>query len=93
MKPAWIILALLVGAAVGAPCGWLLARRQARAAVLCGPYSDNYGLALEAIAKAKAGLSPGDRAAALELGKAEAQIRQAQAWTQRFLGQETSSSR
>jgi len=79
---------LLVGVAIGAAGGWFIASQQARVAVLSGPYSDNFGPALSAIADAKAKLRVGDTNVWEQLQAADAQIRAAQSWSQRFLGQE-----
>ena len=61
--------------------------QQARVAVLSGPYSDNYGPALSAIADAKAKLQAGDTNVMEQLHTADVQIRAAQDWSRRFLGQ------
>ncbi len=80
-----LLIGIAVGIALGASGGWFLARRADRGAVLCGPYSDNYGPALAAIARAREALPPGDGKAAAELDEAEAQIRSAQAWARGFI--------
>jgi hypothetical protein len=60
--------------------------------VIAGPDSDNYGPALSAIADAKAKLRAGDTNLMEQLQTAEAEIRAAQRWTRRFLGQPEDSS-
>jgi hypothetical protein len=87
MKPIAIIIALVAGLAVGFWAGSFLAGQRARVAVLSGPYSDNYGPALSAIADAKAKLHAGDTNVIEQLETADAQIRAAQEWSRRFLGQ------
>lgn len=77
----------LVGIALGGTVGWLMATQQARVAVFAGPYSDNYGPALTAIAEAKVRLNPGDTDVLRHLVTAEDQIRAAQRWSEWFLGQ------
>ena len=87
MSHARTFTGLLVGVVIGAAGGWFIASRQARLAVLSGPYSDNYGPALSAIADAKAKLHAGDTNVIEQLETADAQIRAAQEWSRRFLGQ------
>ncbi len=87
MKPAPIIIALLLGILIGALGGLFYARAHARAAVIGGPDSDNYPPALAAIAEAKAKLLAGDKNVIEHLDEAESEIKQAQEWTRRFLGQ------
>ncbi len=87
MKPAQIILSFLIGIMLGAFGGYLFERAAARAAVMSGPDSDNYGPALSAIGEAKAKLQAGDTNVFKKLGEAESHIRQAQRWTREFLGQ------
>jgi uncharacterized membrane protein len=77
---------LLVGIAIGVGGVWFVVRQQGRIAVLSGPYSDNYGPALSAIADAKAKLHAGDTNIIEQLQTAEIQIRAAQDWSKRFLG-------
>jgi hypothetical protein len=87
MAHARTFAGLLVGVVIGAAGGWFVARQQARVAVLSGPYSDNYGPALSAIADAKAKLHAGDTNVMEQLKTADTQIRAAQDWSRRFLGQ------
>ena len=87
MSHARTFAGLLVGLAIGAAGGWFVARQQARVAILSGPYSDNYGPALSAIADAKAKLHDGDTNVMEQLKTADTQIRAAQDWSRRFLGQ------
>jgi hypothetical protein len=84
MKSSLGIFAALV---IGALVGWYLGRLQTRAAILSGPYSDNYGPALAAISEAKSKLQSGDTNLFEHLSAAEFQIKEAQEWSQRFLGQ------
>jgi len=78
---------LILAAAIGALVGWFFSRHLAHMAVVSGPYSDNYGPALSAIGDAKAKLQSGDTNVLPELSKAEDQIRQAQQWSRKFLGE------
>jgi hypothetical protein len=87
MKPVAIFIPLVIGLAVGFSAGWFLAGQRACVAVRSGPYSDNYGPALSAIADAKAKLHAGDTNVMEQLQAAEAQITAAQEWSRRFLGQ------
>jgi hypothetical protein len=84
---------LVIGVAIGAVGGWFVASLRARVAMLSGPYSDNYGPALAAIAEAKAKLQAGDTNVAEQLKAAEAEIRAAQDWSRRFLGETREDSR
>lgn len=84
-NPVRTFAGLLVGLAIGAAGGWFVARQQARVAVLSGPYSDNYGPALSAIAEAKTKLQAGDTNVMEQFQRADAQIRAAQDWSRRFL--------
>ena len=93
MSHARTFTGLLVGVVIGAAGGWFIASQRARVAVLSGPYSDNYGPALSAIADAKAKLHAGDTNVLQQLQTAETQIRAAQDWSRRFLGQTHDSSR
>ena len=87
MAHARTFAGLLVGVAIGAAGGWFVARQQGRVAVLSGPYSDNYGPALSAIAAANAKLHAGGDTNVMEqLKTADTQIRAAQDWSRRFLG-------
>jgi len=93
MKPITIIIVFVIGLAVGFSAGSFLAGQHARSAILSGPYSDNYGPALSAIADAKAKMHAGDTNITEQLQTAETQIRAAQDWSRRFLGQTHESSR
>lgn len=84
MKPIAIIILFLTG--LGA--GWFIEAQRARVAVLSGPYSDNYGPALTAIADAKARLQAGDTNVMTQLQTAETNIQAAQTWSRRFLDQQ-----
>lgn len=88
MKPSQIMIGLMIGIVLGTMGGWLLAREQARAAIIGGPDSDNYPQALVAIAEARAKVQVGDTNVLMHLDEAEAEIRQAQQWTRRFIGQQ-----
>ena len=92
MKRAHIIIGLVIGIMIGTLGGWFLARERARAAIIGGPDSDNYPPALAAIAEARARLLAGDANVLKHLSEAEAQIRQAQQWTRKFLGQQDSAT-
>lgn len=81
MKPGQVMVGLLIGASLGFIAGWLLARGQARLAVISGPYSDNYGPVIIAIAEAREKLQSGDMNVVQHLGAAQAQIEQAPQWT------------
>jgi len=89
MKSTPIILSLLIGLFIGAAGGSFWVKSSARLAVLSGPYSDNYEPALRAIASAKAKLIAGDRDVIEELNEAEMNIQQAQKWSRRFQGQQS----
>jgi hypothetical protein len=65
--------------------GYRMAWSQAQGAILAGPSSDNYGPALRAISAAREKLRGDDREVQEELDKAQAQIEQAQRWTDKFL--------
>jgi hypothetical protein len=80
-------LCLVAALAIGFLAGHGLAKTRARIAVLCGPYSDDYGPALKAISEAKAKITKGDNEITHELDQAQNHIQHAQDWTQRFLGQ------
>ena len=82
-----IFAALLVGAFIGG----FVAKMQSRAAVLSGPYSDNFGPALRAIADAETKLHSGNTNVFAELDTVQTQIKQAEAWTKQFLGQKWES--
>jgi cellobiose-specific phosphotransferase system component IIA len=86
MKPAFIIIAFLLGIALGAFVGAMFAKEQARVAIIAGPNSDNYGPARREIATAIEKLRSGDTNIVQHLMAADEQIRQAQQWTERFLG-------
>src|ERR1051325_8154056 len=88
MKRIAIIIALSISLTVGFCAGSFFARLRARAAVLSGPYSDNYGPALAAIADAKAKVHGGDTKVLEPLQTAETHIQAAQTWSRRFLGTE-----
>ncbi len=92
MKPNGSFYRLVIVAIAGGLIGYLIAREQARVAVLSGPYSDNYEPALLAIGEAKAKLQAGDTNVFKNLNEAEIQIMQAQRWTRRFLGQPDSAT-
>jgi hypothetical protein len=81
------MIGLMIGIVLGLLGGWLMAREQARVAIIGGPDSDNYPQSLSAIAEAKAKIQAGDTNILTQLDKAEAEIRQAQQWTRRFIGQ------
>ena len=86
------MIGILFGVVLGALVGWLLARQQARAAVMSGPFSDNYGPALSAIAEARAVIGTGDVNILKHLDTARVEIERAQKWTERFLGQPASAA-
>ncbi len=81
------LLGLVLSAIIGAVVGSYVAREQTRAALIAGPYSDNYPPALAAIAEAKARIQSGGTNVLDNLNVAQDQIEQAQQWTRRFLGQ------
>lgn len=87
MKSARTFAALLVGIAIGAFAGWVVANLYARAVLISGPYSDNYGPARSEIAHALEKLRAGDTNIFEHLTGADDQIREAQEWSKRFLGQ------
>ena len=93
MKSARSVITLILGFALGALVGSFIAREQARVAVLSGPSSDNYGPARSEIAQAVTKLRAGDTNVIDHLTAADAQIRQAQQWSERFLGQEHAPER
>jgi 3-deoxy-D-manno-octulosonic-acid transferase len=86
MKAAQITVAFIIGILIGAVCGNFLGRTSARVAVLSGPYSDNFQPALAALGEAKAKIQAGDTNVLNNLREAEAQIIQAQRWSERFVG-------
>ena len=88
MRPAQLLIAFVVGIALGGFGGSFLASQRARAAVLSGPYSDNYGPARSEITEAIAKLRAGNSSVIEHLTVADAQIERAQQWTKRFLGEE-----
>ena len=92
MKPSQIIFGLLIGILLGGPAGYLLAREQARAAIVAGPDSDNYPPALAAILEAKERIRSGDTNVIGYLDVAQSQIEQARLWTRRFIGQQHGSA-
>lgn len=55
-----VIVAVAIGLLGGWYGGWCFAKTADRAALLSGPYSDNFGPALRAIAEAKAKLQSRD---------------------------------
>ena len=83
-----ILVSFAIGVVIGAAGGYVLAWQKARAAVIGGPYSDNYPPALAAISEAKTKLQSGDTNVLENLNVAQEQIQQAQQWTTRFLGRQ-----
>ena len=79
------VLGLIVAILLAYQVGYRMAWSQARGAIMAGPSSDNYGPALSAISAAREKLRGDDQEARAELDKAQAQIEQAQRWTDTFL--------
>jgi hypothetical protein len=79
------VLGLIVAVLLAYQVGYQMAWGQARGAILAGPSSDNYGPALSAISAAREKLRGDDKEVRAELDKAQAEIEQAQHWTDRFL--------
>jgi hypothetical protein len=88
MKPARIIVALIIGVVLGWFAGSFIARERARVAVIAGPDSDNYRQARSELADALEKLRSGNTNVIGHLTAADAQIEKAQQWTRRFLGRE-----
>jgi len=86
MKPAQIIIALIVGFVLGLFVGSFIARERARTALLAGPDSDNYPQARAQLAEAMEKLRSGNTNVMENLAAADAEIEKAQQWTKRFLG-------
>jgi hypothetical protein len=86
MKTIKVILAFILGIAVGASVGSYLARARAHLAVAAGPDSDNYRQARSEISEATAKLRSGNSNVIHHLIAADAEIEKAQQWTERFLG-------
>lgn len=78
--------ALFIGLVIGAVGGWFVSWKQTQLAVLAGPFSDNYGTALNALAEAKAKLKSGDTDVIEHLEVAKKQLQAAQSWSARFIG-------
>jgi hypothetical protein len=93
IKPTRTLITLLVGLGIGAASGYFLGSQRARVAVLSGPYSDNYGPARTEMAHALTKLGAGDTNVIEHLRTADAQIKQAQEWTRRYVGQENDKAR
>lgn len=64
--------------------GHWLTKTGDRAAVLSGPYSDDYGPALRLVSQAKAKIATGDSSISQELDGIENHIERAQNWAYRF---------
>ena len=88
MKPAQIIVSLILGFVLGALADSFMARERARVAVIAEPDSDNYRQTRSEIAEATAKLRSGNTNVIEHLTAADAQIEKAQQWTKRFLGRE-----
>ncbi len=88
IKNAICCLSLFAALGVGFVAGQWRATLQARVDVLSGPYSDDYGPALEAIATAKEKLEAGDSEITAELDRAQFHIENAQRWARSFIDQE-----
>ena len=84
MKPNAIIT-LLIGLLVGFWAGSFFAGQRARAAVLSGPYSDNFGPARTELAQAITKLRSGNTNVFEHLTAADGQIERAQQWSRHFL--------
>jgi hypothetical protein len=84
-KEVAVVFGLIAAILLAYQVGYQMAWSQARGAILAGPSSDNYGPALRAISAAREKLHGDDQEARVELDKAQAQIEQAQRWTDKFL--------
>jgi len=83
------------GALVVALAFWLghsTATEYARVSIISGPYSDDYGPALQAIEEARKKIEKGDPAVLNELQQAEQHLQKAQTWTQVYLGRKKASA-
>jgi hypothetical protein len=83
------------GALVVALAFWLghsTATEYARVSIISGPYSDDYGPALQAIEEARKKIEKGDPAVLNELQQAEQHLQKAQTWTQVYLGRKKDSA-
>jgi hypothetical protein len=83
------------GALVVALAFWLghsTATEYARVSVISGPYSDDYGPALQAIEEAKKKIQKGDAEVLEELEQAEHHLHKAQSWTRVYLGRKKAGS-
>ena len=72
--------------------GHRMAAWQARMAVVCGPYSDDYGPALEALDTAKAKLARGEVNVIQELDQAALHVKNARTWAEKFIGHSAAAS-
>ncbi len=86
MKIVPIAAAAVLGVVLGAFAGWHFAKERFRAALLCGPYGDNYGPAIAAIDEARRKLRSGDPEVLRLLDEARTQIEEARKWSRRYLG-------
>jgi hypothetical protein len=93
MKPVQIFIGLIIGIVLGLLGGWNLDRERAIAAIIGGPDSDNYPPALAAIAEARAKIQAGDTNILTHLDEAAEEIKKAQLWTRRFIGQKDEAVR
>jgi hypothetical protein len=66
--------------------GFWLSRALARASVMCGPFSDDYGPALLAVEKARIKIADGDLEVTQELDAIQGHLEHAKAWSARFVG-------
>ena len=79
----------VIGAGIIALAFWLghsTATEYARVSIISGPYTDDYGPALQAIEDARKKIQKGDSTALNELQSAEYHLQKAQRWTQVYLG-------
>ena len=85
----------VIGACIIALAFWLghsTATEYARVSIISGPYTDDYGPALQAIEDARRKIQRGDVTALNELQEAEYHLQKAQRWTQVYLGRKKQSS-
>jgi hypothetical protein len=86
----WKVLGLFV-VALAFWLGHSTATEYARVSIISGPYSDDYGPALQAIEEAKKKVQKGDAGVLNELEEAEHHLQKAQNWTRVYLGRKRAS--
>jgi hypothetical protein len=82
------------GALVVALAFWLghsTATEYARVSIISGPYSDDYGPALQAIEEARKKIQKGDSGVLSDLQQAEYHLQKAQSWTRVYLGRKNAA--